>query len=222
MSEVRFRLPDSATPIRESLSDTPAPVRDYIRRGFHDLAGMPAESQSNLIGLILSRPAGFSDSAFAEIATQMGVDAESLGAAASGLSLFAAYLAERPDTAAELADGFIAAGLVDELHRPLLVSLAERLAPERERLSRNFDQQVMGREVLPSFQSITTTVDVRLRFVDDAVSLAVPMAMVYLATDDANSRMFFQLTKGDVSYLIAELEAVKTRMEGAERWASTQ
>jgi hypothetical protein len=99
-----------------------------------------------------------------------------------------------------------------------LVRLLQQRSAEFQKLLR---VQRVTNAVLPSFKSISTTVDVRLHFEDDKIVDTAPVAVAFLATDATHERLWFQLSKAQLETLITDLQGALKQLSAAEEWSTT-
>jgi hypothetical protein len=100
---------------------------------------------------------------------------------------------------------------------PAAVALAQVILRERDAVAVIVERARIGVEVLPSFEDLAATTDVRLGFKEGHVSLAVPVVVAHLSTDSSKG-LWLQLTRGQIERLIKQLEDAKRNLEAAEQW----
>lgn len=109
------------------------------------------------------------------------------------------------------------AQFLESADAPAVVALAQVILRDRDALAVIVERARIGVEVLPSFESLAATTDVRLGFKEGRVSLAVPVVVAHLDTDFIKG-LWFQLTRGQLELLITQLEHAKRNLEAAEQW----
>ena len=62
--------------------------------------------------------------------------------------------------------------------------------------------------ILPSFHSLSTTIDIRVATVKDKHAVTIPVAIAELLTDVDDEKLIFQLTRRDVDQLMEQLGKV--------------
>lgn len=79
----------------------------------------------------------------------------------------------------------------------------------------------LSTELLPSFQHLWSTVDIRLKFANGNVSMFVPVVVAQIKTDREafQGRFWFQMSKAQLKRLISEAQKILGEIEAAETWA---
>jgi hypothetical protein len=70
--------------------------------------------------------------------------------------------------------------------------------------------------VLPSFMSLDTSLDVRMKFADGKLLTAAPVVVAYLDTDANGEEIWFQMTKGDIEGLVKQFNVILSDIKAAE------
>lgn len=84
--------------------------------------------------------------------------------------------------------------------------------------------RTLASTLLPSFEHLQWTVDLRLKFTAEDVSAFAAVAIASLSTDAAPplGRFWFQMSKSELKRLIAEAKQTLEEMERIEHWAATR
>lgn len=88
----------------------------------------------------------------------------------------------------------------------------------RTEIEETTERQALANAILPSFEHLRTTVDLRLKLVDDSVYTVAAVAVAHLQTDDEHQRVFFQLSKEQLKRLIDESQGTLKEMDEKEEW----
>jgi hypothetical protein len=72
--------------------------------------------------------------------------------------------------------------------------------------------------VLPTFQRLMSTIDVRLSFNKDTVRLATPVLVCGLLTDADEERVWFQMNRDQLRSVLEQLQKRLDQMEVASHW----
>lgn len=215
-----FRIPVTAAESLENLFlEMPETVRVFAREGFGALANLNEEDLGKLATLIPEK-----------FATSAGPDVEELrerlrlpARKANALAIVAAF-ATAAVTSGEDPSKAIAVGLETKILTPeasvAFQRLIELLKPQGPLIKETIKSQELASEVLPSFERLSTALDLRLRFEGGKIGATVPVVVVHLSTDSRDSQVWFQLQKQDLVHLIAQCEKLLREVEEAERWAS--
>lgn len=109
--------------------------------------------------------------------------------------------------------------LLDEATKESVLAFCEVVATALPDIKQALQRSTLADEVLPSLTVLSTTVDLRPSFEEGQVKLVVPVALLLLATDAAEQRVWCQLNKAQLEQVIKDLRSTLRRMEQAEQWA---
>lgn len=118
-----------------------------------------------------------------------------------------------PDEFVEIGRGKLFTPQHEHLAREIAVGICE----ERGDLNASIEQAKLAGLVLPSLDSMETTVDLRLRITEGKVTASVPVTIVHIATDAGDEGLWLQLTRSDVEDMIKKLQDCLAGMSAAER-----
>jgi hypothetical protein len=194
-------------------------VKTFAREGFTALANLSEEDLRELAKLIPEK-----------FATSAGPDVEELkerlrlpARKASALAIVAAF-ATAAVTSGEDPSKAIAVGLEARILSAdasiAFQRLIEQLKPQGPLIKETIKSQELASEVLPSFERLSTALDLRFRFEGGKISATVPVVVAHLRTDSRESQAWFQLQKQDLVHLLAQFEKLLREIDEAERWAS--
>jgi hypothetical protein len=214
-------MPESPSTMPEFasfLDEIPNTMRAAIRDGVRSLGGLTDEQLRALAGVTLEAMRAPDATPPSAVSKLIGVPEDTATALVMmSMSLASGSLSNTPTK--QIVNSLRDHRLIEDSDNKKLATLLEELA------RRSVDFQALARlrsttdAVLPSFRSLETTVDVRLRFEDDAIVLAVPVVVAMLRTDSVQQRLWFQLSKVQVESLIKELQSALKQMEKAEQWS---
>jgi len=221
-------MPDFTFPVatggslEDIFTDTPDSIRTFFRRGFAVLSKLSPERYGELIAVAAENlPAShLAPNVPAEIASAMGVTKPEAMALLGVATLLTSTFTQRQELPEDLIGVLQKAGILESAHIPATRAFSELVLRDRDSLTMTLERARIGVEILPSFQQLSTTTDVRLALKKGRISLAVPIIVAGLATD-ANKRLWFQLTKKQLEGLIAQLQDAKRDLESAEQWIAT-
>lgn len=77
-------------------------------------------------------------------------------------------------------------------------------------------------EVFPYFSDIDIAVDLRFAWESDAISDAVPVALLAIDTDAEGERIWFQASKQQMRDIQQGIEKALKQMEAIEAWADRE
>ena len=219
MPSFTFTAPDDGLPLRAALEETPSGAKEYLKKGFHVLAGLSADDRRVVLDAVCDvLPAGgIPDPASRLSGLQLkDADASLLVAAGSAMGVFLLY---RKDlTAEEFVSTATEVGLVDRAEFDAILDVAKEIVSNRPGLRRAMDIADLGLEVLPSLRTALVTVDARVRVEDEAVILATPVAVVHMISDVPDQSMWFQVTKRQLEDLIKKLQVAGKKLDVAQKW----
>jgi hypothetical protein len=199
--------------------DIPPEVKIFLKRGFTLLTTIPQEKYSDLIATAAANldASHLAPKLTAEIASSLSITGTDAVALLALASLIVSVLAQRQDTPEDFVEAARKAGILEPGAVQASLGFARLVQTDRGPLALTIERARIGVAVLPSFQQLTTTTDVRLGFKKGRSDLAVPVVIAALATDSTKN-LWFQLTKGQLEQLIARLQEAKGELEAAERW----
>jgi len=213
------RFDRSFLTLKEILADLPQPLKGVMTRGFTALGSLPEESRNMLAAEVKKNITNISDLDVPKLATTLGVEEDVAGLIASATSLLMALATSRTEDSALLVAGLVEEEFVKESSRHAALHVLEVLASDRESLKQSMKIDSLAAETIPSFNSLSTSTDLRLRFKDGEIELVVPAVIAHLTTDHSETNCFFQLKKSDIVQLIDQLQKILEQIEKAERWA---
>ena len=208
---VHFRVPSSGIP---PFRDMPPPVREFLAEGFSHLAALPSSS----LDTVAAQVSRWLDPKYPQrndaIASDLNLDVEVVSALLPSLSLLASSLFSnvRPLSL----DAFVAtateAGVLREDHAAAVRAFgAERLERHQASIRDAIARANASLSIVPSYQGIETTIDLRVATVHERRVVTMPMAIVALTTDIPDKDLVFQMTPRDVDELIRQLRSVATK-----------
>jgi hypothetical protein len=213
-----FRVATSAN-IAEVFADAPKSVLGFFKRGFRLLSTIGPEHYRRLIrtaaeNLETGHLPGQTASQLAPAMKLSENEAISLLGTASFIVSVFTQRSEIPEDFIKSAED---AGVLEQQDIPAMRGFCEAVLSERDNLTVTVERARLGAQVLPSFEGLSITTDVRLGFKDDRVDLAIPVVVALLRTDSSKN-LWFQLTKEQLSELISRLQVAMGNLEKAERW----
>jgi hypothetical protein len=93
----------------------------------------------------------------------------------------------------------------------------ETIIHELPVVKEEMDQFAIASEILPSLQSFSIAVDLRLKFISDSISSATPVAIAQVDTDGEGQVVWFQMNALQVERLILDLQKTLGKMRIADR-----
>jgi hypothetical protein len=221
MGTYSVRLPIGAVP-SQFFRDIPEQARSFLRRGFSVLSHVfPRYSEA-----VLSIPAetlmSRTQQEPGEIANKLAItnsEATNLLGALSFLALVS--------TSADEPIGAIVAALLETEFigapaRQAVESVLTHYQRERAEVTGAFRKAAVSSRVLPSLVDFELSIDVRLDFEKEQISLAVPLIVAHLDTDAVHEELWFQMTKAQAERLSDDLKKVLARIEQAEKWTQSR
>ncbi len=209
-------------PLPEMLPPIPERAKPFVREGFRIL-GEFSDAQQDVLSSaseILTDPL----SALREddLALKLSIEQEEVRPLVSSLRMITSVLSSSEVTAEELLD-FLEKEevIVDESQKNTVLAVAKEIERNRGALRQGIDKSRLGSEILPSLDEFEITVDIRLGFEKEEVTLAVPVALMHLATDVPHEDIWFQMTKSHVERLVEDLQEILLRMNSAEKLAES-
>ena len=118
--------------------------------------------------------------------------------------------------------GGIKAGFIDTNEQKSARQFIDALIQSRVPLVEMTEKSRVATRLLPSLTSFSTVVDVRPAFNEDdsAIRFSVPVVIAHIENDSTEEDIWLQMTKRQVQNLIADLQAVLTKVDVIEKWAA--
>jgi len=103
--------------------------------------------------------------------------------------------------------------------QPKLRPFLENIVADRVRIRGALRRAALPSQVLPFLTDVEVVVDLRMAYEDNAVIDAVPVAIFHIDTDANDQEIWFQVSRGHLERLKADIEGALRKMEAAEKWA---
>jgi hypothetical protein len=215
-----FRIPIMAPDGLESVFvSMPDPVKSFAREGFALLSELNESRFSTFVSLIKEEIGSPAQPELEALREKLGLNTRKAGT----LSMIAAFATvvvtsgESSEKAVQAAEG---AGVLPAGSAAAFDRLVQELRPQEAAFRESIKSSELASEILPSFDEIDTTVDLRLGFDREKVSASIPIIVAHLKTDARESHVWFQMQKRDIVRLISQFEKLLKQLEEAERWAA--
>ena len=207
--------------VTELFADAPKAVLVFMKRGFRLLSTLGSEHYGKLI-----RTAGanlqsghLAGQVVPELASAINTTKDDSLALLAVASLVVSVFTQRTETPDQFVKAAEEAGVLEAEAVPAVLAFCKTVLDDRDTLAVTVERARIGIEVLPSFEGLSATTDVRLGFKDGRVDLAVPVVVALLRTDSSKN-LWFQLTKEQLQMLISKLQDAMRNVELAEQWIS--
>ena len=194
----------------------PQDVREFLAVGFSELARLAPESRER----IASHASKWIDPREPEpeisaLADRFEIGRNDMNAIISAVSLLASALFLRPSQTAF--DTFVAqaknAGILTASSTDSIRAFHNALfGHHRLAVSISLLRAHSSTNIVPSFQFLTTAVDLRVASVDDDRAIITPVVMASLSTDVDGQEQVFQMTPRDVSGLVRQLQELSQNL----------
>lgn len=208
-----FRMSDA---MGESLAELPEAVKSVIKRGFKVHGRISEETLRALIEAAGQGLAGRDVDATA-LARQFGLEATDVGEMLGATSIMLIAVAAENVSVDSFVNDAINAGIVDEADRVLVTQVANMVATDRGEIKTRLDREAVASRVLPALSSFQSSVEIRLAFKDDRLSLLVPVAVAHIDTDTTHVELWFQMSRAQVEKLADDLQQLLKRIAEAEK-----
>jgi hypothetical protein len=134
------------------------------------------------------------------------------------VNFYVGLLTAHPKVTPErFASALLNADFLSERDRPTFLELAKVIAANRVELLQTTTRANLGAALLPSLDNFDWLVDVRPKITVKGVSLAIPVALLRLRSDN-DEEMLFQVSKPELDLFIKDLQLVLAEMEQVEGW----
>ena len=213
---VRFSLPRSA-PSETFFEGMPPEVREFLKSGFAQLGTFPQDS----LARIASQAYRWLDPAepapkIETLAREFKVNEPTMSAVVAVVTLQASALfAETNSLPLEVfVSKATSEGVLDEDHAQMIGAFGEKhLKPRRVEFSDALARANSSTDIVPSFQDLGTTIDLRVAAIDEERVVTVPIVVATIRTDIRDQRLVFQMTPRDVGQLLQELTDLARQLD---------
>ena len=213
---VRISLPRNA-PRDAFFKDMPPEAREFLKSGFAQLVTFPPESLTNVASQVIrwldpTDPAPEID----VLARELKVDQQTMNAIMAAVTvqataLFAGMYRMPLDMFVKNA---INAGILESDHANAVKDFSHNYIETRSAAFADaLARANSSTEIVPSFQDLDTTIDLRVAVVNDQRVVTVPMVIATLRTDVRDQKLIFQMTPRDVGQLLQQLEAITKQLD---------
>jgi len=96
------------------------------------------------------------------------------------------------------------------------------LESQRTILDSSKEREDLARTTLPSLSRTIFSVDLRVKVVDGAVKLHVPIVVAYFDTDIENEQIWFQMTREQLEKLQTDVARAAKKLTVLEEWAKAR
>lgn len=219
MGNFSIRIPSSGS-LQELLDTMPLSVKRFLKEGFSLLEKVPQSKFGDLSVVVLDSIESGSGTEQSGVGNKFGLSDSEAGTALGSLSILAGLLATGDVAANALIEELVRGNALDSSHSQSVLNFANAFASKKAAVRLAIETSELASEVLPSFRALNTTVDLRPRFEKGRITVAVPVALLYIDTDVRNHELWVQVTEKQLQKLVSDLQAVLKRMEQAQNWAT--
>ena len=216
----QFTLP-TAVPDDAFFDDMPPELREILESGFSQLVTLPPESLKNIVSQAIrwfdpTEPAP----EVGTLARESKVDAPTMKAIMVAVTFQASQLfaARHSMPLHAFVTKAINTGVLKKDYAQTVEAFGnEYLEPRSAAIRDALARANSSVRIVPSFQSLDTTIDLRIADVNDERVVTMPVVIATLQTDVSDRELLFQMTPRDVGQLLRKLEAVTkqlTRLKG--------
>ena len=211
----RFTVP-TGSPADALFDGMPSEVREMMESGFSHLATLPSESLASVASQVVrwldpSEPAP----EVGALAEMHDLDVPAMGSimAATTLQASALFAARPPMTVATFVAKATSTGILKAEGAPAVEAFGEKhLAGHSAALHDALARANSSMQIVPSFESLDTTIDLRVAALMEQRVVTMPIVIATLRTDTEDQELLFQMTPRDVSQLLKQLEAISKRL----------
>lgn len=212
-------VPPSGGTLKSFVESMPNGLRAFLSEGFSALGELESSKLPDLLDLTLDSIERPEQDGLADAGAQsLGVPPHVFPRLFSATGIFVSTLVTREEPAAEILEALVENGLVKQNDRKALQRLAELVEARSEAIRSLFDRASLSREVLPSYYSFDTAVEVRVKIRDGQVVGRVPVLVAHLDTDAQEQEVWLQLTKDQATGMAKKLSKAAEEMEIVEAW----
>ena len=217
---LQFTIP-TAVPGDAFFDEMPPEVSEFLECGFSQLVTLPPESLKSIVSQAIrwfdpTEPKPEVDT----LARESKVDVATMKAimAAVTLQASALFATRHPMPLQAFVTKAINTGVLMKDYAPTVQAFGNEYLEPRSAAIRDALARVNSSiHIVPSFQNLDTTIDLRIADVNDKRVVTMPVVIATLRTDVSDRKLLFQMTPRDVGQLLRKLEAVTkqlTRLKG--------
>jgi hypothetical protein len=218
MSDMHVRIAARGT-LDEAFSEMPPAVKAFLSEGFLLFSKLTKENMSNLLPAVLDSVQSGSGRGDQELASRLRVDRDDARLLLGSMSLIASMLSRREESPSQFIKAMAEAKILRPEASGAALAFFDALVRERPALRQAMTRSRFSSEVLPSLLEFESTVDLRLGFENDAINVAIPIALVHLDTNATGQEVWLQITRKQLEEMIKDLEETLRKMVEAEKWA---
>ena len=216
---IRFSLPRNA-PSDAFFNDMPTEVREFLKYGFAQLETFPQDALVRLATQATRWLDPVEPAPEIEVlAREFNVDEQCMSAVVAVVTLQASALfaGMNPMPLEIFVTRAMSGGILNEDHAAATRAFAEQqLKPQSAAFSDALARANSSTDIVPSFQDLDTTIDLRVAAVNEERVVTVPIVVATLRTDVRDQRLVFQMTPRDVGQLLQELKELAERIDRAK------
>jgi hypothetical protein len=202
----------------EHIAALPAKTQQPLKEGLSLVSRLDSVQMKALVDVtitLIDEPHAIEKMKFPEILGLSENDSLDLVVLGTALSVSGSMR----ETTSEMADILQKRFSLSKPETSAVSKLIEAFRAQQGEVDHARERRQLGDLVLPSFENIWWTVDMRLKLSGGELSTFVPVAIAHLKTDAPNSgRFWFQLSRSQLKRLVDELQQALRDMEEAEKW----
>jgi hypothetical protein len=221
MPTFSLTVSESSGPISDEFAAIPDNLKDRMRKGFSNLPKLSPENSQALVELVLKTLPNRKFQADDDLLSKLGLDPDATASLFTAVAMASLILSNRKEDSEQFTNAAIQARVMNEPDKEHAKAFLEAVIKNRPAFKLALDREQVGQQVLPSISNFETSVEVRLRFNEDQIALAVPVVVIHIDTDSEGQRVWFQLTKSELKQVIEQLQKALRRIEHAERWTAS-
>ena len=205
----QFRVPTRAH-ADALFGNMPPEVCAFLASGFAHLATLSPEALKNIASQVTrwldpAEPAPRTEI----LAHELKLDVSNMNVIVAAVTFQASALFAANCSMDTFVAKAIETGVLKEEYVPAVRVFGEKhLGPHSAALNESLARGNASTRILPSFHSLSTTIDLRVATVDDKHVVTVPVVIAGLLTDVDDEQLLFQMTRRDVDQLMEQLEEV--------------
>ncbi len=203
------------------LDEMPTEAREFLEFGFSRLATLPKTSLADIASQLSTwlDPAELAPE-IDTLARRFDIGRQDMTAIMSAVSLLtsACFAGPRPMPIQAFVDNATSSGILRDSTATAIQAFGdELLSPHSEALSDALARSNSSTNIVPSFQHLVTTVDLRVVAVYDERVVTTPVVMAMLRTDVEDQELLFQMTPRDVGELLRQLQELSDRLSRSKK-----
>jgi hypothetical protein len=193
----------------------PAEVRDFFSDGLGVLSKLPIEQHDEVKRAAIESLESGSTIDEKGIASRLNISVYDARSVMGAATLFGSLVLKRKESKEDIVASAVEAKILSSEQSPAILRFFASFERDRAALNALLDTAELAGVVLPSLSEFECSVDLRLGFAGQTLSVGVPLVLIHIDTDAAGQEIWFQLRRLQVEQIIKQLQNALEQMDSA-------